>query len=100
MTDIVYKESDFDADTSCLDLSYSSSEFEDDNNSKYDDRLDGGIQSYFMNQWKIQYQIAAMIMTDLKKRISRGFQIWASKLLCTLYYFYKTMIGVHVETAR
>ena len=30
--------------------------FEDDNSSKYDGRLDGGIQSYFLNQWKILYQ--------------------------------------------
>ena len=35
----------FDSETSCLDLSCSSSEFEHDNNSNYDDRLDGGIES-------------------------------------------------------
>ena len=45
MTEVVEQESVADSETSCFDLSYSSSEFEDDNNSNYDDRLDGGIQT-------------------------------------------------------
>ena len=43
MTEVVEQENGSDSETSCLDLSYSS-EFEDDNNSNYDDRLNGGIQ--------------------------------------------------------
>ena len=39
------QESVYDSETSYLDLSYSL-EFKGDNDGNYDDRLDGGIQSY------------------------------------------------------
>ena len=44
MTEVVSQESASHSEISCLDLSYSYSGFEDDNN--YNDRLDGRIQPY------------------------------------------------------
>ena len=44
MTEVVEQENASDSETSCLDLY--SSEFEDDNNSNYDDRLNDGMERY------------------------------------------------------
>ena len=95
MTEVVEQGSASDSETSCLDLSYYL-EFKDDNNSNYDDSLDGGRQPYL---YETMEDIISNGSNDNDRSVEKNLERLSNLSWYVSLHFillYKNMIAVHI----